>query len=103
MPDGSIFTGYYGNFKTLSYANKQAIFDERKRLGTSKGGTRQTSATKSTKKQGMTKMSREISALKTRLKDMEGGKTARSSDGEDEEETPQDDMEPEGFWLCGDW
>jgi hypothetical protein len=36
-PDGVIFTGYYSNFAQLSDADKQTIFDERKRLGVTNG------------------------------------------------------------------
>ena len=35
--DGSIFTGYYPNFNSLSKDEKRSIHEERKRKGTNKG------------------------------------------------------------------
>jgi hypothetical protein len=93
--DGTIFTGFYKNFSQLSDDDKQAIFDERKRLnivpkkgrGTPSRGGRKTSAIKS-KKKALGKLNREISSLKTRLKDIEGKRPPVSSD--DGNDSPQD-------------
>jgi hypothetical protein len=81
--NGDIFTGFYKNFQSLSDDEKQAIFDERKRLninpkkscgGHSQKG--QTSAIKVNKKT-LSKMTREISSMKARLKDI--GKSKKAS------------------------
>jgi hypothetical protein len=88
-PAGDFFTGFYKNFQSLSqHDEKQAIFDERKRLninpkkspsGHSKKG--QTSAIK-VKKKTLSKMTREISSMKTRLKDVGKSKKASSEKGQ---------------------
>jgi hypothetical protein len=92
-PNGDIFTGFYKNFQSLSDDEKQAIFDERKHLninpkksrgGHSKKG--QTSTTKVNKKK-LSKMTREISSMKARLKD--AGKSKKAS-SEDEDSDVQD-------------
>jgi hypothetical protein len=92
-PDGVIFTGFYKNFQQLSENDKQAIYDERKRLNivpkksrSERTKKRTTSAIKS-KKKTLVMMNREISSLKARLKDMEGKKTTSSGD---EDDAPQD-------------
>ncbi len=91
--NGDIFTGFYKNFQSLSDDEKQAIFDERKRLNInpkkscgnhSKKG--QTSAIKVNKKT-LSKMTREISSMKARLKDV--GKSKKAS-SEDEDSDVQD-------------
>jgi hypothetical protein len=70
-PDGVIFTGFYKNFQQLSDEDKQAIFDERKRLNIvpkrSRGSSRpcSTSSVKS-KKKTLAKMTREIASLKVK-------------------------------------
>jgi hypothetical protein len=73
---GDIFTGYYKNFQSLSDDEKQAIFDERKRLNInpkeSRGGHSkedQTSAIEDNEKT-LSKMTREFSFMKARLKDV---------------------------------
>jgi hypothetical protein len=83
--DGTIFTGYYPNWQQLTDANKQSVYDERKRLDiTSTKGKkppykgRQTSAIKSKKKQ-VGKLNRKIASLKARLK------SANSNDDDDDE------------------
>jgi hypothetical protein len=81
--NGDIFTGLYKNFQSLSNDEKQAIFDERKRLNINPKKSRgnhskkgQTSAIKVNKKT-MSKMTREISSMKARLKDV--GKSKKAS------------------------
>jgi hypothetical protein len=90
--NGDIFTGFYKNFQSLSDDEKQAIFDERKRLNInpkkscgnhSKKG--QTSAIKVNKK-ALSKMTREISSMKARLKDVKATKVTF----EDEDSDVQD-------------
>ena len=91
--NGEIFTGFYKNFQSLSDDDKQAIFDERKRLNItpkkSRGGRpkARTSSLKAEKKK-LVKMNRAISSLKTRLHDMEKGKKSSASD--DDESDVQD-------------
>jgi hypothetical protein len=84
--NGDIFTGLYENFQSLSDDEKQAIFDERKRFNInpkkrcgshSKKG--QTSAIK-VNKRTLSKMTREISSMKARLKDVGKSKKASSKD-----------------------
>jgi hypothetical protein len=90
--NGDIFTGFYKNFQSLSDYEKQATFDERKRLNInpkkscgnhSKKG--QTSAIKVNKKT-LSKMTREISSMKARLKDVKATKVTF----EDEDSDVQD-------------
>jgi hypothetical protein len=90
--NGDIFTGCYKNFQSLSDDEKQAIFDERKRLNInpkkscdnySKKG--QTSAIK-VNKNTLSKMTREISSMKARLKDVKATKV----NFEDEDSDVQD-------------
>jgi hypothetical protein len=90
---GDIFTGFYKNFQSLSDDEKQAIYKERKRLNInpkescgshSKKG--QTSAIKVNKKT-LSKMTREISSMKARLKDV--GKSKKPS-SKDEDSDVQD-------------
>jgi hypothetical protein len=78
--NGDIFTGFYKNFQSLSDDEKQAIFDERKRLNINPKKNRgnhsrkgQTSAIKVNKKT-LSKMTREISSMKARLKDIKATK-----------------------------
>jgi hypothetical protein len=84
--NGEIFTGFYKNFQSLSEDDKQAIFNERKRLNItpkrSRVGKSKASAI-TVKKKALAKMNREISSLKTRLKGMEKDKKVLSSDEED--------------------
>jgi hypothetical protein len=84
--NGDIFTGFYKNFQSLSDDEKQAIFDERKRLNINPKKSRgkhskkgQTSAIKINKKI-LSKMTKEISSMKTRLKDVGKSKKASSKD-----------------------
>jgi hypothetical protein len=81
--NGDIFAGLYKNFQSLSDDEKQAIFDERKRLNINPKKSRgnhskkgQTSAIKVNKKT-LSKMTREISPMKARLKDV--GKSKKAS------------------------
>jgi Mg2+ and Co2+ transporter CorA len=83
--DGTIFTGHYPNWQQLTDANKQSVYDERKRLGikNTKGKKppykgRQASAIKSKKKQ-VSKLNRKIASLKARLK------SANANDDDDDE------------------
>ena len=91
--NGAIFTGYYKNFASLSKADKQAIFDERKRFNItakSRGGrAKRTSSAITAKKGQLEKMTRAIASLKTRLKEVES--TKESSDSEEAAEEPQND------------
>ncbi len=87
--DGTIFTGYYPNWRQLTDANKQSVYDERKRLDIkmTKGKKppykgRQTSAIKAKKKE-VSKLNRKISSLKAKLK------SASSIDDDDEPEEVQ--------------
>jgi hypothetical protein len=95
-PDGVIFTGYYSNFAQLSDADKQTIFDERKRLGvtnaTGKRSGKKRYAKASSikaKKKTVAKMTREIASLKIKFKALEAKRDAASSG--DDTETAQDD------------
>jgi hypothetical protein len=89
--DGTIFTGYYPNWRQLTDANKQSVYDERKRLdikNSPKGKKppykgRQASATKAKKKE-VVKLNRKISSLKAKLK------SASSIDDDDNPEEVQD-------------
>jgi hypothetical protein len=95
-PDGVIFVGYYSNFAQLSDAEKQTIFDERKRLGVTnttgkhspKDRHAKTSSIKA-KKKTVAKMTREIASLQIKFKALEGKRDAASSG--DDTETAQDD------------
>ena len=84
--NGEIFTGFYSNFQSLADDEKQAIFDERKRLninrGKSRGGQskkRSTSVIQINKKT-LSKMNREISSMKAKLKVVEKGKKVSFED-----------------------
>jgi hypothetical protein len=89
---GDIFTGFYKNFQSLSDDEKQAIFNERKRLNINPKKSRgnhskkgQTSAIKVNKK-ALSKITREISSMKARLKDVKATKVTF----EDEDSDVQD-------------
>jgi len=93
-PTGEIFTAYYKNFASLSKSDKQAIFDERKRLNIapkqSRGGrAKRNSSSIKTKKGQLGNLTRAIASLKTRLKDVESKKS--SNDEDEAAEEPQDD------------
>jgi hypothetical protein len=89
-PDGVIFTGFYKNFNRLSDEDKQAIFDERKRLGiVPKKSRRSKASSVRTKTSALTKLNREIASLKVKFKDLQGKRGATSDDG-DEAQEPQD-------------
>jgi hypothetical protein len=84
--NGEIFAGFYKNFQSLSADEKQAIFQERKRLNikTTRGrGANpkkgKTSAIQSNKK-AMSKMTRKIASLETKLKNVGNAKKASSND-----------------------
>jgi hypothetical protein len=68
--NGDIFTGFYKNFQSLSNNEKQAIFDERKRLNInpkkSSGGHSRKGQKNAIKlhKKTLSKMTREISSMK---------------------------------------
>ncbi len=86
--NGEIFTGFYKNFQSLSDDEKQAIFEEQKRLNIKTRRGRganpkkgKTSAIQSNKK-AMSKMTRKIASLETKLKNVGNAKKA-SSDDED--------------------
>ena len=89
--NGKIYTGYYKNFQQLSDDDKQAIFDERKRLGIEpkkkghRGGRKASAATTSKGDKSFDKMARQIASLKSRIKEVEG-KNASEDEGDDEEE-----------------
>ena len=89
-PDGVIFTGFYKNFNRLSDEDRQAILDERKRLGIvhKKSRCSKTSSVR-TKTSALTKLNREIASLKVKFKDLQGKRGATSDDG-DEAQEPQD-------------
>ncbi len=95
-PDGVIFAGFCANFAQLSDADKQTMFDERKRLGvannTSKRSPKNRHAKTSSieaKKKTLAKMTRQIASLKKKFKALEGKRDAASSG--DDTETAQDD------------
>jgi hypothetical protein len=74
--NGDIFTGFYKNVQSLSDDEKQAIFDQRTRLNINPKKSRgnhskkgHTSAIKVNKKT-LSKMTRGISSMKARLKDV---------------------------------
>ena len=72
--NGDIITGFYKNSQSLSDDEKQAIFEERKRLninkGKSRGGPPKKSKTSviNINKKTLSKMNREISSMKAKLK-----------------------------------
>jgi hypothetical protein len=73
--DGTIFTGFYPQWTQLSDANKQAVYDERKRLNIKPKGKKpphrggsNASAIKTNKKK-ILKLNRKIASLKTKLKE----------------------------------
>jgi hypothetical protein len=81
-----IFTGFYKNSQSLSDDEKEAIFDERKRLNInpkkSRGGHSKKGQTNDIKvnKKTLSKMTRAISSMKARLKDVGKSKKASSED-----------------------
>ena len=92
MADGSIFTRFYPNFHDMEDSLKQAVYDERKRLGivpkkgkysSKKNNNRKTSATKS-KDKAIKKMTREIASMKSKFKDMEKRDGSSKSTDDDE-------------------
>jgi hypothetical protein len=90
--NGDIVTGFYKNFQSLSDDEKQAIFDERKRLNINPKKSRgnhskkgQTSAIKVNEKT-LSNMTKNISSMKARLKDVKATKVTF----EDEDSDVQD-------------
>jgi hypothetical protein len=74
--DGKVFTGYYGNWKSLSQADKDSIFDERKRLNIKPKSSRRASAVKGSsthsltvkeKKRELSTLTRKIASLKKKV------------------------------------
>jgi len=92
--DGSVFTGHYPNWDAIPKADKILVYDERKRLGISRGKKEKTRRSKpsavKTKKPDVTSMKREIATLKVKFKNLK--KKAPSSDDDvEEDDEPQDD------------
>jgi hypothetical protein len=91
--NGDIFTGFYKNFQSLYDDEKQAIFHERKRLNInpkkfrSNHSKKGQSSTIKVNKKTLSKMTREISSMKARLKDV--GKSKKTS-RKDEDNNVQD-------------
>jgi hypothetical protein len=92
-PDGAIFTGYYKNFGRLSDSDKQAIYDERKRLNlptTKMPAKKHRTSSIATKKKTLAKMHREIASMKSRFKAMEGKREAEENSDDADEDATQD-------------
>lgn len=92
--DGKVFTGFYKNFASLSAEDKQAIFDERTRLGVappkSRRGARISAAGKTktaikAKNKQVDTLQRKIASLKAKVAAAEDGKKRDvGSDGDDD-------------------
>jgi hypothetical protein len=91
--DGKVFTGFYKNFSSLLADDKQAIFDERKRLGVtppksrrgsriSAGRSAPASTIKAKNKQVDT-LQRKIASLKAKVAAADGGKKRDASEDKD--------------------
>ena len=88
--DGSTFTGYYPNWRSLPRPEQMSVIEERKKSGNKRSGTntrRKLSAVARNKK-GMKSMQREIASLKVQNKNLRG---KRNSTSDDETAEPQDD------------
>jgi hypothetical protein len=89
--DGSIFTGYYKNFKSLSSEDKTAIFEEQLRLNIApkkknNQGARRNNSKVVQGKKTISKLQKQISSLKTRFNKAEKQRgNDETEDGADEE------------------
>jgi hypothetical protein len=90
-PDGTIFTGYYKNWNSISDDDKHAVYEERKRLGVvPKKARRSKPSSIKTKKKTLAKMTREIASLKTKFNNLKKKRGASSDDDADGADEPQD-------------
>ena len=89
--DGSIFTGYYKNWGSMSKEDRQQVVAERAKLGVTANHKGRQSATSSSKKQvtklkyQLKKVKRKVSALRKANK-----KNSDGSEGSDDESVPDD-------------
>jgi hypothetical protein len=90
-PGGSIFTRFYKDFQRLSNEDKTVVIDKQKRLSITpnksrgaKGGGRKVSSVKA-KNKSLTKLTKQIATLKTRVKDVEGKNLDEKADDADED------------------
>ena len=95
--DGSIYTGFYKNWGSLSKEDREKVIQERNRLGIKKTGKgdgkrqRKTAVAKTKKK--LAKVQKEMKELKRRvssLKQAPGDDEDRDGDGKDESSVPDD-------------
>ena len=89
-PDGSMFTGCYGDWNDISKENRQLVYEERKRLGQTSKKRSKPSAVK-TKKKALDKLQRKVASLTVRFEKIKGKKTDQSDDEGGAPEEPQDD------------
>ena len=83
MPDGSIWTGFYSDWKELSQDDRQAVMDARKK-NKGKGGKRQTSevCTSSTKLKSIKAQVAELKRTLASLKSKTAGDDSKDSDND---------------------
>jgi hypothetical protein len=91
--DGKVFTGFYKNFSSLLADDKQAIFDERKRLGTTPSKSRRGSCVRAgrsapgsaikAKNKQVDTLQGKIVSLKAKVAAADGGKKRDASEDED--------------------
>jgi hypothetical protein len=90
--DGTIFTGYYPNWNAIPNEDKVLVYDERKRLGIEgkKRPRRSKPSAIKTKKKNLTKLTREIASLKTKVNALQKKRGTSSDDDAEEADEPQD-------------